>query len=305
MKSLLISHVDLDGVSPNVLMNLTGEKFEYKNIEISEIDNTFDEYFKKDMKRYKNIYIVDLSLTQHAYDLINNNNLNNIHVFDHHATHLFANDYPYVEVKVDINGIKTCGTELFYNHLKEEYKELNKQNIKEYVELVRQLDTYDFKDKESAINLDHLHEVLGHKGFVDTITKRLKKNKEHFEFTQFEKRLFKIEQNRTNRYMQLKDKDMIRATIDKYKVGIVFAESNKSETGNYLSNKYNDLDLIILIDASSRISYRTSRDDIDVAKFAETYGGGGHKKSSGSKFDNNDRISIIKSYYKEVKIEEK
>ena len=32
MKDLLISHVDLDGISPNILMSLTGRKFEYKNI---------------------------------------------------------------------------------------------------------------------------------------------------------------------------------------------------------------------------------------------------------------------------------
>ena len=43
MKDLLISHVDLDGISPNVLMNLTKRKYEYKNIEIADVDKTFDE----------------------------------------------------------------------------------------------------------------------------------------------------------------------------------------------------------------------------------------------------------------------
>lgn len=304
MKDLLISHVDLDGISPNVLLTLTGRKFDYKNIDIKDIDTTFDELFTKDIKKYENIYICDLTLTEHAYELINASGLTNIKVFDHHKSHLFANEYSYVTVKVDIDGIKTCGTELFYLYLKDIYKELNKNCIKEFVDLVRQLDTYCFKDEESAQNLSSLHDLLGHKEFVKTIVKRLKKDKEHFEFSSFEKRLFKIERNKINRYMNNKDSEMMRYTIDGKKCGVVFAESNKSETGNYLSNKYPELDLIVLLDASSRISYRTSRNDVDLNEFTSNYGGGGHAKAAGSKFDDEDRKKIIENYFKKVKIDE-
>ena len=303
-KDLLISHVDLDGISPNVLLALAGRKFDYKNIEIYDIDKTFDDLFQKDLTKYENIYICDLTLTKHAYELINNSGLKNIKVFDHHISHAFAQDYDFTDIRVDIKGIKTCGTELFYLYLKKKYKDLNKNNIKEYVELVRQLDTYTFIDEEAAQNLNSLHDILGHKEFINSMIKRLKKDKEHFEFSQFEKRLLKLERNKIDRYMKLKDSEMIRCTIDGKKCGVVFAESNKSETGNYLSSKYPELDLIILIDSSSRISYRTTRDDVDLNEFSSTYGGGGHKKASGSKFNNDDRISIIKSYYKKVKIED-
>ena len=57
MKDLLISHVDLDGVSPNVLMNLTGRKFDYKNIEIMDVDKTLDELYKNNLYKYENNYI--------------------------------------------------------------------------------------------------------------------------------------------------------------------------------------------------------------------------------------------------------
>ena len=304
MKDLLISHVDLDGISPNILLGLTGRKFEYKNIEIKDVDKTFDELFTKDLTKYENIYICDLTITEHAYELINNSGLNTFHVFDHHISHYFAKDYDYTDIRVDIDGVKTCGTELFYLYLSKQYKELKKNNIKEYVEIVRQLDTYDFKDEETAQNLNNLHDLLGHKEFVNAMTKRLKKDKEHFEFTQFEKRLFKIERNKINRYMNNKDSEMMRYTIDGKKCGVVFAESNKSETGNYLSNKYPELDLIVLLDASSRISYRTSRNDVDLNEFTSNYGGGGHAKAAGSKFDDEDRKKIIENYFKKVKIDE-
>lgn len=304
MKDLLISHVDLDGISPNVLLTLTGRKFDYKNIDIKDIDTTFDELFTKDIKKYENIYICDLTLTEHAYELINASGLTNIKVFDHHKSHLFANEYSYVTVKVDIDGIKTCGTELFYLYLKDIYKELNKNCIKEFVDLVRQLDTYCFKDEESAQNLSSLHDLLGHKEFVKTIVKRLKKDKEHFEFSSFEKRLFKIERNKINRYMQNKELEMKRYTINGKKCGVVFAESNKSELGNYLSNKYPELDLIILFNTAQSVSYRTTKDDVDLNEFAAVYGGGGHVKASGSKISDDIRNEIIKLYFKGAKEEQ-
>ena len=71
-------------------------------------------------------------------------------------------------------------------------------------------------------------------------------------------------------HMQKKENKMFRYNIDGKTCGVVFSENNKSELGNYLSNKYPELDLIILIDASSRISYRSSRDDVAVNEFASS-----------------------------------
>ena len=301
MKDLLISHIDLDGVSPNVLLSLTNRKFEYKNIELSDVDKTFDEYFKKDLKKYENIYIVDLTLTEHAHELIQQSKLNNIHVFDHHASHEFAVNYDYTDIRVEINVKKTCGTELFYLYLKKKYKELNKPNIEDYVDLVTQLDTYTFKDETKAQNLNTLHDLLGHQEFIKTITRRLKKNNKTFEFTQFENKLFKIQRNKIDRYIQNKESEMKKFIIDGHKCGVVFAETNKSELGNYLSGKNPDLDLIVLCDASSRFSLRTKKDDVDLNVFASHYSGGGHKKAAGIMFSDEDRKKIIENFFKEVK----
>ena len=96
---------------------------------------------------------------------------------------------------------------------------------------------------------------------------------------------------------------MKRYTIDGKKCGVVFAESNKSETGNYLSKKHPDLDLIILFNTAQSVSYRTTKDDVDLNAFAAIYGGGGHLRASGSKITDQDREQIIKLYFKEVKTE--
>ena len=107
-KTLLITHTDLDGISPIILLNLTGIKFEYKSIEIHDVLKTWEELKTEGLEKFEEIFVTDLTLPQEIYDDIENMNLN-VKVFDHHETHLFANKYKYVDVSVDINGFRTCG----------------------------------------------------------------------------------------------------------------------------------------------------------------------------------------------------
>lgn len=295
MKDLLITHVDLDGISPIILLNLAGRKFDYKTTEIREVTETFDELFKTDLSIYENIYITDLTLTDEIYKYINEHNIK-VKVFDHHETHLFANNYDYVNVKIDYNGIQTCATEIFYNYLKDIYPELNTPIIAHYVDLVRQIDTYKF-ESELPHHLDFLKETYGKTDYIKTMTRRLKKDKPLVTLTAFEKRFVKLKEEEKERYMQKRETTMKVYKIEGRTCGVVFAERNKSDLGNYLSNNHPELDLIILIDASSRISYRTSKDDVSVSEFASIFGGGGHQKASGSKFDDDDRDKIIKDYF--------
>lgn len=299
MKTLLITHTDLDGISPIILMNLTKIKFEYKSIEISEIPNTFEELFQNGFKGYDKVYVTDLSLTEEIYERLINNKIN-VEVFDHHVTHDFANKYPFVTVKVNENGVMTCGTELFYNHLKTLYPELDTPLIKDYVKQVRELDTYNFTS-DLPKGIDSIKDLLGRNEFIKSITKRLKGKKTSFELTSFEKRYIRLKSLEIERYIQKKELKMKTYTIKEHKCGIVFAETNKSELGNYLSSKHPELDLIAVIDASSRISYRTVRDDVHVELFAAMYGGGGHQKASGSFFSDEMREQIVKQIFDDVK----
>lgn len=298
-KTLLITHTDLDGISPVILLNLAGVKFDYKSVEISDLLDTWNKLIEEDeLKKYELIYICDLTVPQEIYDYISENKLN-VKVFDHHETHLYANVYDYVDIKVDYRNRQTCATELFYIYLKSIYNDLDKESIKEYVDYVRELDTYKFTS-DIPKEIDALKSTYGNKEFIKTITRRLKKN-DTFKFTSFEKRFTKVKKQELQRYLEKKEKHMFTYNIDKHDVGICFAESNKSELGNYLALKHPELEFIILIDASSRISYRASRNDVNVAEFASIYGGGGHKLASGSSFTDNDRKKIIESYYKDAK----
>ena len=113
MKKYLITHTDLDGVSPIILLGLTNESFDYKCVDIKDLTNLMEELKTTDLSLYDEIYFTDLSLTEEMYDVLLSLN-KPIKIFDHHETHLFANRYEFATVKVDLNNKKTCGTELFY-----------------------------------------------------------------------------------------------------------------------------------------------------------------------------------------------
>lgn len=298
MKKLLITHTDLDGISPVILLNLTDELFDYKCVDINDLKRTIDELKETDLSLYDQIYITDLSLTDEMYEIVKSFN-KNVLVFDHHETHLFANKYDFVNVSIDYNGRKTCGTELFFNYLKEKYEYLNKENIINYVEYVRELDNFTFTS-EIPKQLDMLKDAFSKADFIKTMTRRLKKDKP-FSFTSFEKRYIKIKEEEIKRYIQKKEKEMFKLKIDGIPCAISFAESNKSILGNYIATKHKEVDIVIIINAANRISYRASKDNVDVSIFATNYGGGGHKLASGSKFDDQDRMNIIKTYFKDVK----
>lgn len=302
MKKYLITHTDLDGISPIILLKLANVDFNYKTTELKDLEDFINTFIESDLSEYDTIYVTDLTLTDEMYEKLIALN-KQLLVFDHHQTHLFANKYPFVTVSVDLHGRQTCGTELFYEYLKNKFKNLNKENIQEYVNYVRELDTFNFTS-DLPKHLDTIRETIGKDDFIKTMVKRLNKDKP-FALTTFEKRFIKLKNQELERYLQKKEKDMQTFIIDGKKCAVCFAETNKSILGNYISTKYPEFDLVILIDASSRISYRTTKEDIDLSEFAATYGGGGHRLASGSKFDNEDRANIIRSYYNDVKEIEK
>ena len=71
-----------------------------------------------------------------------------------------------------------------------------------------------------------------------------------------------------------------------YTVGITFADKYISELGNKLCELHPELDFVVLINISTlTVSYRTVKDDLDLSDIAKRFGGGGHPKASGSRFD--------------------
>ena len=306
MRTLILSHkADIDGLSPVIFLKLIRERLDVVLLNANDICPKLHEIIKnQSYKKYDEIFVTDLTLDKKTCELImSTGDSDKFHTFDHHAFDLSANNYPFgVAISRNDDGVNECATSLFYKYLVERYPETFDNNaIKEYTELVRLNDTWDWAktNNQDAKNLSEIHSILGRDNYIETYLDFLKNNKEKFYYTDDQKYLLKIEQDRITRYLEETEKTMFHATLCGKRCGIVFAESHRSILGNYLTEKYSRLiDFVVIINMHQGISLRSRTEDVDVSEIASIYGGGGHVKAAGAPMDNKLKKEVIKMILK-------
>lgn len=291
---LIISHkADPDGVTPIILSKLVFKNFKYILSDVDEVDKFVMDNIDEE------IIVVDLNIKVETADYILNNN-KNVLVFDHHLSNKDMNKYPFIKV-IDFDSIKQSGTSLYYKYLLEKYNNplLNKDVVKKLVEHVRTMDTYDFSitSKEEANNIEVLFKIYGRELFIDKFYNVIINDKELY--SDEDLNLINLEKLRIKRYVE--EKEIIEILLDNKKVGVVFAERNISELGNYLINKYDYLDYIILINVDKSISYR-GNNKVDLSVIAKKYNGGGHFNAAGSPIPTDLKEKIIKTIFENAVI---
>lgn len=286
----LYTHNDLDGVGCGILAKLAfGESVQVRYNSISSLDNQLGQYLEKLplSQNEDNLYITDMSPDDEMAERLNEQvKLGaKVRLIDHHKTANHFNEYNWATVRVEYeNGKLASATSLFYDYLKTHQLIVVKSAIDEFVELVRQYDTWewDVNNNHQAKRLNDLFFLLSIDEFEEKMFKRLQEQ-EHFEFDEFERKLLEMEEGKIERYIRRKKRELIQTFIGDYCVGIVHAESYHSELGNELGKENPHLDYIALLNmGGKRIGYRTIHDHVDVSKVAEQFGGGGHAKASGS-----------------------
>ena len=144
MKRLLFTHgADIDGMGNAILAKLAFENIDIiyaRNV--SDLETKFlNEYNAGNLYNYDIVYITDLSLKKEIADKVYSDDKlkDKLYIFDHHETALASglNEYNNTNVHVELNGIKTCGTELYYNYLKDNGYLEDSTAISEFVEKVR------------------------------------------------------------------------------------------------------------------------------------------------------------------------
>lgn len=293
---LIISHkADPDGVTPIILSKFVFKDFKYILADTNEVDKFVMDNIDEE------IIVVDLNINEETADYILNNN-KNVLVFDHHLSSVHMNKYPFIKV-VDIDGIKQSGTTLYYKFLLENYNNdlLNKDVTKTLVEHVRTMDTYDFSitPKEEANNIVVLFKIYGRELFIDKFYNVIINDSELY--SKEDLNLIELENLRIKRYIE--EKAIIEIVLDNKKVGVAFAERNMSELGNYLVNKYDYLDYVILINVDKSISYR-GNNKVDLSVIAKKYHGGGHFNAAGSPIPIDLKENIINAIFEDAIIKD-
>lgn len=302
---LLISHVaDPDGITPIILASFSFKEFDTLLLNPGEVD----EKLKENLEKYKEIHIVDLPVSEEMAKEIDANEKwkNKVKLFDHHHGNLYLNNYSFAKVIDEQNGRKESGTSNYYNYLINisDNPLLHKNSTKGLVNQVRIIDTYDFKieEEEQAHNIDALFTILGRQNYIDYFKKYIE-NHETFEYTEQEQFLIKLEKDKMNNYIEKREEEMIIAELEGHQIGVVYAERYRSDLGNYLATKHEELDFIIIINIAKSISFR-GHDKVDLSVFAKKFGGGGHKNASGCSLPQNLLQDVTKLIFKNIKIKE-
>lgn len=117
--------------------------------------------------------------------------------------------------------------------------------------------------------------------FEEKMIRRLKES-DAFSFDEFEEKILDMEEEKIERYIRRKRREIVQTFINAHCVGIVHAESYHSEVGNELGKTYPHLDYIAILNmGGKKVSLRTIHDETDVSEIAGTFGGGGHAKAAG------------------------
>lgn len=286
----LYTHNDLDGLGCGILAKIAfGEKVEVYYNSVARLNTQVERFFeiiKQKGNQNANLWITDLTVNEANSKKIDQFILDggNAQFIDHHKTALHLNQYDWAKVLVQYeDGRFTSATSLFYDYLLEKNYIQSTKSVDEFVELIRQYDTWEWEKNNllKAKRLNDLFSLISLDEFESKMIERLK-NQDEFEFNEFEQQILNMEEEKINRYIRKKNRELVQAFIGEHCVGIVHAESYHSELGNELGKENSHLDYIVILNmGGKKVSFRTIHDHIDVSEVAGKFGGGGHAKASG------------------------
>ncbi|MGG5254136.1 DHH family phosphoesterase [Neobacillus sp. SM06] len=284
----LFTDIDLDGLGCGIVAKLAfGDKVDVSYCSYRNLNQRVEEFLENREFDQEELYITDLAVNEEVEKKLAKRFQEGKHVrvIDHHVTALHFNQYKWGLVKPEYSsGKKTCATSLFYEDLLEHKKINQNKSLEEFIDLVRQYDTWEWDENNNvtAKRLNDLFYILSREKLEEEILQRIASNSESFSLTDTENFVLDLEERKIDRYIHSKSRQIVQAFIDPYYIGIIHAEQYLSELGNELNKLYPHLDMIVLLNMSSKkIGFRTIHDTVDVAAFAKKYGGGGHPKASG------------------------
>ena len=300
MKVLLFTHKsDIDGMGNAVLAKLAFENVNYKLCETFNLQNEILKYFEDgSIYNYDMIFVTDLWLEEPTLTKVANDKKlqGKFFVFDHHESALLGgfNKYPFTTIRISDEKGLCSGTSLFYEYLIENGFLLKEEIlIKEFSELTRKYDTWEWKTKyndETPHELTLLFDSVGCDGYIKLMIEKLQEKSSEFKFNELEKMLI------ANKRQQVLESKVVYKEVMGLKAGIVFIDYEyRNDLAEYFRKQNLDMDFAMLIALDyGTISYRNIKDNINVRLIAEAMGGKGHDKASSSPISEEQKKNLIK-----------
>ncbi len=298
-KVIIFSHEnDIDGLGSIILGKMVFENIDYvlaSNVNVLEVK--FREHFEKgSLYQYDRIFITDLALYDPSLEMVSKDPVlsKKVLVFDHHKSAINEgyDRYNFTTImEVDENGVKRCGTDLFYEYLCSVGLFLKTKVLDEFVELTRLEDTWEWKKNEEqglkAHDMAILFNGVGINSYIESMLIKILSCDSSIEFTEKEK---KIIADKKAEYLATLQKIWSEAEyfVDEYenKFAGVFADYEyRNELGEYVRGlNESELKYLVIIalekGAYGQKSYRAIDKNFDVGRIAEIHGGNGHPSAA-------------------------
>lgn len=306
MKVLLFTHKsDIDGMGNAVLAKLAFENVNYKLCETFNLQNEILKYFEDgSIYNYDMIFVTDLWLEEPTLTKVANDKKlqRKFFVFDHHESALLGgfNKYPFTTIRISDEKGLCSGTSLFYEYLIEQGFLPKEENaIKEFSELTRKYDTWEWKTKyndETPHELTLLFDSVGCDGYIKLMVEKLQKKYPNFKFNDLEKMLIANKKQHVLEKLRNYATKVTYREIMGLKAGIVFIDYEyRNDLAEYFREHNFDMDFVMLIALDyGTISYRSIKDNVNVRIIAEAMGGKGHDKTAGSPIREEQKAELIK-----------
>ncbi len=316
MKVKLFTHNDLDGVGCAIVAHLA---FDKENVDVTycNYDNVSDkvmDFLNTYSGEFDHVFITDISVNEEVAarieKIITETDNEFITLLDHHETANWLNKYDWATVRqVHLqNGRNTSGTSMLYRWLLLHSDIVPQENmniltegshLEIFVENVRRYDTWDWKNifkDDYPKQINDLFYIYGRDRFIKKAIFELQFM--GFFLTGQDLIFLEIEQEKIDRSVEKSLKQLTTYNVGRYNIGVVFGEKYISEVCHALHEKHPKLDLIAMVNLSSRtISYRTNREDVDVGKFAKYFGGGGRPATAGSEISDAHIDTILNTLF--------
>lgn len=294
MKVKIYSHVsDIDGLGAIVLGNTAFGNVDMQLCDYTSINDIIKEdYINGSFDNYDKIYIVDICVSTKIAELLDVDD--DIHdkllLLDHHQTgiDLGMNHFDFINISTHLNGRPTCGTELFYKHLVQNGLLKPNHAIKEFVELTRRHDTWEWKtvyNDEKANDLATYLTATWKTNYIAKMTQKLWRFPNSFEFSPEEQEVITNYKNSITEKFAKSVKNMQYTTVDNLKFGIGFINHEyRNDLAQFVRDINHPIDVLLIPNVNKNTcSLRNISPDVDVRKIAEVYGGGGHPGAASCK----------------------
>ncbi len=301
-KILLLTHNDLDGSGPAVLLKSIFSKIEI----IHCSNNSMDREIMKSIyaaNKYNAVFVTDISCSRETAEKINDHyNRKKFYLLDHHRTAEFLNEYDWAFVQSDhikdtfIDEYykepigKPSATSIIFDFLK--YFGFTKyiKNFSLAKELSFMISAYDswdwanvFDKDPKFMELNTIFWIYQPEVFDNIFSKKISDEDAKI-LDKRENFMLMLEMDRIKNYINSKKESFKKCVLTindvSYKAIYCFADTHISELFEEMKASFSDGDIAI-INTGSKLSLRSIKNNINVEKLAKKLGGGGHINASG------------------------